>query len=166
MSDRETTDESGGEPNREALRDHAREEAKRIKADVQGDTEALRTQRAILDRERELSGFEVEYQQAQQQISEAQSEIERIRETMRRLGESPEREVMERLPDGTLMAVPDGARDAFVSRLNTKLSEAQSRLKQQRERADSIQRGLMTNKLAIEWLEDNLEGSSDSGGCE
>ena len=106
----------------------------------------------------------MEYQQAQQQISEAQSEVGRIRETMRRLGESPEREVMERLPDGTLIVVPDDARDEFVSRLNTKLSEAQSCLEQQRERAESIQRGLMTNQLAIEWLEDDLEDSSDEGG--
>lgn len=159
MSDSNT--DPSTESQRDDLREHARKEAKRIKNDVDGDTEALRARRAILDRERELSGFEVESQQAQGQIAEAQQEAERIRATMRRLGEHPERAVMERLPDGTLMAVPDDARDEFVSRLNTRLSDAQSRVEQQRERAESIQRGLVVNRLAIEWLEDDLSNKDE-----
>ena len=146
---------------REALRDHAIDEAKRVRDDVPGDTERLRTQRAILDRERELNGFEVERRQARQQITDAEADAERIRGTMRRLGEHPAREVFEKLPDGTLLRIPEDAREEFVSRLNTQLSEALSRIETQQDRAESIQRGLVTNKLAIEWLEGQLADVSD-----
>jgi predicted nucleic acid-binding Zn-ribbon protein len=142
---------------REALRDHAIDEAKRVRDDIPGNDERFRTQRAILDRERELTGFSVERQHTEQAIDEAESTIEDHRETLSRLRDLDDSQTLfERLPNGTLVAVPSEDREEFEFRLETQLGKAQSTVDAQQDRLEAIKRGVAINEMAIEWLEDEL----------
>lgn len=148
------------------LREHAIAEARRIREDVPGNTSLLRTQRAILDRERQLTSFATERHHTEQSIHEAKSDVKDTRETLARLrdlGGDPT--VFERLPDGTLVSVPVEGREAFENRLEDRLVAAKSRLESQKERLDAVKRGAAINREAIDWLEDELdrlaEGSAE-----
>ena len=155
MPDHPNTTESGDSFD---MREHAIEEAKRIKADISGGSEQLRIQRAVLDRERELAGFTTERQHTRQEISSAEGAASDVERTLSRLQELPhDRAVFERLPDGTLAGVPAAERDAFADRLNDRREQAQSRAERLHDRVESIERGITINRLAIEWLEDDLD---------
>lgn len=148
-----TQTEDGFDPEQEGI-----EEAKEEKNNAPGETEAEKTQNALESKYESLQNFQKGLQQAKQRITEMQEYRNAVQETVTRVENASNDEVVMEHLDSQLASieVKPSDRDDYINRLEGKVDDANTQISQIQERGETLQKEGAKTEIACKWLDQHL----------
>jgi len=141
------------------------QEARAAKENAPGRSEAEKTENAYRDKAQSLNNFQQERRETNQQIAQAEEQVSQVEAAIERVESAPKAKTFyENIGAGVMEPFSPADRDELLERKRDELDSAEELLENKKERARAVERGLLTNRFAMKWLEQHYEDLSGTGG--